>query len=260
MITIPPSDSRFSLAGKVAVVTGGSRGLGQVMAHALAVHGADVVVASRKGDACDAVAARIAAVTGRDVRGFAFHAGRWPDCDRLADWAFDTFGHIEILVNNAGMSPLYPSLDAVTEELFDKVLAVNLKGAFRLSALFGTKMAAAGGGSIINIGSVAAIQPQPNEVPYAAAKAGLNAMTVGLAHTFGPSVRANVIMPGPFLTDVSKAWDMDGFERKAQGIPLRRGGRPEEIAGAAVYLASDASSFTTGAVLKIDGGYAHATA
>jgi NAD(P)-dependent dehydrogenase (short-subunit alcohol dehydrogenase family) len=158
------------------------------------------------------------------------------------------------------MSPLYSSLDAVTEELFDKVVAVNLKGAFRLSALFGTRMVANGGGSIINIGSVAAIQPQPNEVPYAAAKAGLNAMTVGLAHTFGPLVRANVIMPGPFLTDVSKAWDMERFEDKAKGFPLGRGGHPEEIAGAAVYLASDASSFTTGAVLKIDGGYAYATA
>jgi NAD(P)-dependent dehydrogenase (short-subunit alcohol dehydrogenase family) len=254
------TDSRFSLDGKVAVVTGGSRGLGLVMAHALAVHGADVVVASRKGDACDAVAARIAEATGRDVRGFAFHAGRWEDCDRLADWAFDAYGQVDVLVNNAGMSPLYSSLDAVTEELFDKVVAVNLKGAFRLSALFGTRMVANGGGSIINIGSVAAIQPQPNEVPYAAAKAGLNAMTVGLAHTFGPLVRANVIMPGPFLTDVSKAWDMERFEDKAKGFPLGRGGHPEEIAGAAVYLASDASSFTTGAVLKIDGGYAYATA
>jgi NAD(P)-dependent dehydrogenase (short-subunit alcohol dehydrogenase family) len=134
------------------------------------------------------------------------------------------------------------------------VLAVNLKGPFRLSALLGARMAAAGGGSIINISSVASIRPTPLETPYAAAKAGLNALTVAFAHAYGPAVRVNCIMAGPFLTDISKAWDpamLQHFERMAA---LGRAGEPSEIVGAALYFASAASSFTTGAVLRVDGG------
>jgi NAD(P)-dependent dehydrogenase (short-subunit alcohol dehydrogenase family) len=160
-------------------------------------------------------------------------------------------------VNNAGMSPLYESLSAITEELFDKVIGVNLKGPFRLSALVAEHMAAGRGGSIINVSSIAAVQPTMNEVPYGTAKAGLNALTLALAHAFGPSVRVNTIMPGPFLTDISKAWDLDAFaERAKETIPLQRGGEPGEIVGAALYLAAAASSYTTGAILKIDGGSA----
>jgi NAD(P)-dependent dehydrogenase (short-subunit alcohol dehydrogenase family) len=160
-----------------------------------------------------------------------------------------------VLVNNAGMSPLYPSLIEVTEALYDKVLGVNLKGAFRLTAIVGTRMAEGDGGSIINVSSTAAERPQPTELPYAAAKAGLNAMTIGFSKAFGPKVRVNCIQPGAFLTDISKAWDMEAFERTAQTtIALRRGGRPEEVVGAALYLASDASSYTTGAILRVDGG------
>jgi NAD(P)-dependent dehydrogenase (short-subunit alcohol dehydrogenase family) len=166
-----------------------------------------------------------------------------------------------VLVNNAGMSPLYPSLTAVTEELFDKVIAVNFKGPFRLSAVVGERMAAGDGGSIINVSSVAAVQPSPGELPYAGAKAALNQMTMGLARAYAPKVRANVIMPGPFLTDISKAWDLEAFGKMAERtIPLRRGGQPSEIVGAALYLASDASSYTTGSVIKIDGGSAAAPA
>jgi NAD(P)-dependent dehydrogenase (short-subunit alcohol dehydrogenase family) len=166
-----------------------------------------------------------------------------------------------VLVNNAGMSPLYPSLVEVSEELFDKVVGVNFKGPFRLSALLGERMAAGDGGSIINVSSVAAVQPTPNELVYAGAKAALNAMTIGLARAYAPKVRCNVLMPGPFLTDISKAWDMETFNRSASvAIPLRRGGEPDEIVGAALYLASAASSFTTGAVIKIDGGMSFAPA
>jgi NAD(P)-dependent dehydrogenase (short-subunit alcohol dehydrogenase family) len=251
----------FDLTGKVAVVTGGSRGLGRSMCIAFARHGASVVVASRKEDACVALAKEITAETGRDALGVACHVGRWEDCDRLIDQAVQRFGGINVLVNNAGMSPLYGSLPEVSQELFDKVIAVNLSGPFRLSSLAGTLMAADGGGSIINISSVAAVQPTPVELPYATAKAGLNALTVGLARAFGPTVRVNCIMPGPFLTDISKAWDLEAFHKMAERtIPLRRGGQPDEIVGAALYLASDASSFTTGAVLKIDGGAAFAPA
>lgn len=254
-------EAGLALRDKVAIVTGGSRGLGFEIARAYADNGARVVIASRKADACAAAAAGIQAASGRECLGVACHVGRWQDCDRLAATAVDHFGRVDVLVNNAGMSPLYDALTDVTEALYDKVLAVNLRGAFRLATLVGTRMAAGDGGSIINVSSVAAVQPTPHELPYAMAKAGLNAMTVGLARAFGPRVRVNCIMPGPFMTDVTKAWDLEAFARTARAqIPLQRGGEPHEVVGAALYFASDASSYTTGAVLKIDGGLAFAPA
>ena len=253
-------DNLFDLTGKVAVVTGGSRGLGRAMVLAFAQHGADVVVASRKLDPCEALADEVRAATGREALAVACHVGRWADCDALVERSYERFGRVDVLVNNAGMSPLYPSLPEVTEALFDKVLAVNLRGPFRLSSLVGTRMAAGEGGSIVNVSSVAAVQPSPLELPYATAKAGLNALTVGLARAFAPKVRVNCIMPGPFLTDISKAWSPEMVRGLERGVPLGRGGEPGEIVGAALYFASDASSFTTGAVLKIDGGAAFAPA
>jgi NAD(P)-dependent dehydrogenase (short-subunit alcohol dehydrogenase family) len=251
----------FDLSGKVAIVTGGSRGLGLEMSRAFAAVGANVVIASRKLEPCEAAAALIQEASGQDCIGTIYHAGNWEDSERLVDLAYDRFGHVDVLVNNAGMSPLYESLTAVTEALYDKVLDVNLRGPFRLSSLVGERMAAGDGGSIINISSTAAVQPTPTELPYGMAKAGLNAMTLGLARAYSPKVRVNCIMPGPFLTDISKAWDMDAFnERAATAIPLRRGGQPEEVVGAALYFASDASSFTTGAILKVDGGSAYPAA
>jgi NAD(P)-dependent dehydrogenase (short-subunit alcohol dehydrogenase family) len=141
--------------------------------------------------------------------------------------------------------------------LFDKVIGVNLKGPFRLTALIGTRMANDGGGSILNISSFGAIRPHPDYLPYAAAKAGLNTLTEGFARAFGPNVRVNCIMAGPFLTDISTAWEMAAFTERARStIALRRGGQPHEIIGAALYFASAASSFCTGAILRLDGGAA----
>jgi NAD(P)-dependent dehydrogenase (short-subunit alcohol dehydrogenase family) len=241
------------LEGKVAIVTGGTRGLGLAISTAFAENGASVVVASRKEDACRDVATAL----GGGALGVPCHVGRWEDCDRLVETVYANFGRVDVLVNNAGMSPLYTSLSDVTEELFDKVIAVNLRGPFRLCSLVAPRMAAGGGGSIINVSSIAAVQPSPIEIPYAAAKAGLNNLTIGLAHMYGPNVRANTIMPGPFLTDISKAWDLDSFHANAKTrIPLQRGGEAHEVVGAALYLASEQSSFTTGAVIKIDGGMA----
>jgi NAD(P)-dependent dehydrogenase (short-subunit alcohol dehydrogenase family) len=248
-------DSLLDLSGKVAVVTGGSRGLGRAISLAFARHGATVVVASRKEEPCVALAEEITRETGREALGLRCHVGVWADCDALADAVRDRFGRVDVLVNNAGLSPLYPSLAEVTEELFDKVFSVNLKGAFRLSSLIGTRMMEGDGGSIINISSIAAVAPTPRELPYAAAKAGLNALAGGMAQAFGPTVRVNTIAPGPFLTDISRAWDMEAFtEHARRAIPLRRGGEPEEIVGAALYLASDASSYTTGSLITVDGG------
>ena len=248
------SDFTIRLDGKVAVVTGGNRGLGREMALGLAGAGADVVVASRHEDACEAFAAELHSDFGVRALGLGLHVGRWETLEPFVERVFDELGSVDILVNNAGMSPLYDSVDSVSEELFDKVLAVNLKGPFRLSALVGTRMAAGSGGSIINISSAGAVHPRPHILPYAAAKAGLNALTVGLAHTFGPTVRVNAIMAGTFLTDVSKAWDMDAFAKRAEAFALRRGGEPHEVVGAALYLASDLSSYTTGSILTVDGG------
>ena len=247
----PPS---FDLSGKVALVTGGSRGLGRAMVAGFAQAGADVVIASRDAGACAAYAAEITAATGRRAVGYGVHVGHWDELDGLVEAAYDAFGRVDVLVNNAGMSPLYDSVDTLSEALFDKVIAVNMKGPFRLAALVGTRMAAGDGGSIINISSAAAVRPRPDVLPYAAAKAGLNALTAGLAHTFGPSVRCNAIMAGTFLTDVSKAWDQDRFSERSRGFALQRGAEPAEVVGTALYLASDASSYTTGAVIAVDGG------
>jgi len=247
----PPS---FDLSGKVALVTGGTRGLGREMVAGFAQAGADVVIASRDAGACAAYAAEITAATGRRAVGYGVHVGHWDELDGLVEAAYNAFGRVDVLVNNAGMSPLYDSVDTVSEALFDKVIAVNLKGPFRLAALVGTRMAAGGGGSIINISSAAAVRPRPDVLPYAAAKAGLNALTAGLARTFGPTVRCNAIMAGTFLTDVSKAWDQDRFSERSRGFALQRGAEPVEVVGTALYLASDASSYTTGAVIAVDGG------
>lgn len=249
------TDALFDLSGRTAIITGGSRGLGREMALAFAARGANIVVASRKLENCESVAAEVRA-HGVRAKAVAYHAASWDDAGRLAEESIAEFGAIDILVNNAGMSPLYPSLVDVTEDLYDKVLGVNLKGPFRLSTLVATHIIGRGGrGSIINVSSVASRRPSPNELIYAAAKSAVNTMTVGLAKAYGPHVRVNCIVPGPFLTDISKAWDMEQFAKRARtAYSMERGGEPHEIVGAALYFASDASSYTTGALLDVDGG------
>ncbi|MGE0304377.1 MAG: SDR family NAD(P)-dependent oxidoreductase [Acidimicrobiia bacterium] len=246
--------SLFDLTGKVAVVTGGSRGLGREMVLGFAACGADVAIASRNLENCEAVARDVRAL-GRRALPVAYHAGSWNGAHDLTAAVLEEFGTIDILVNNAGMSLLYDSPVAVTEELYDKVMGVNLKGPFRLSAIVGTKMVERDGGSIIFVSSLASQRPGPNELVYGPAKAAINTLTVGLARTFGPKVRVNCIVPGPFLTDMSKAWDLPSFtERAKRTYSLGRGGEPGEVVGAALYFASAASTYTTGALLNVDGG------
>jgi NAD(P)-dependent dehydrogenase (short-subunit alcohol dehydrogenase family) len=241
----------FDLSGKVALVTGGSRGLGREMVLAFARAGADVVVVSRDLEACERVAAEAVAL-GRRAWAFACHVGRWEEIDRLVDEVYEDPGRVDVLVNNAGMSPLAPSLVETSEDLFDKVVGVNFKGPFRLGALVGRRMADGAGGSIVNVSSTGSLHPQPAFGPYAGAKAALNTLTEVLALEYGPTVRVNTLCPGPFLTDVSRYWPEEA--RATARSALGRPGRPEEIVTTALYLASPASSFTTGALVRVDGG------
>ena len=184
-MTQPPAATQpldlFDLSGKVALVTGGSRGLGRSMVLAFAACGADVVIASRKLESCEALAAEVESTTGRAALPISATSASGTSSRRWPTRPTTEFGHVDVLVNNAGMSPLYDKLVNVTEPLYDKVLDVNLKGPFRLSALVGSRMAEGDGGSIINVSSVAAIRPTPDVIPYSAAKAGLEAMTIGFA-------------------------------------------------------------------------------
>ncbi|MGW0160040.1 SDR family NAD(P)-dependent oxidoreductase [Mycobacterium sp. NPDC003323] len=243
----------FDLTDRVVLITGGSRGLGREMAFAAARCGADAVIASRNLDSCVATAEAITAETGRAALAHAVHVGRWDQLEPLVDAAYAHFGKVDVLVNNAGMSPLYDSLGSVTEQLFDAVVNLNFKGPFRLTALVGERMFAAGGGSIINVSSSGSLRPDAHMLPYAAAKAGLNTLTEGFAKAFGPTVRVNTLMAGPFLTDISKAWNFAEANPFAH-FPLQRAGDPPEIVGAALFLMSDASSFTTGSIIRADGG------
>ena len=242
----------FDLSGKVALVTGGSRGLGLQMVRAFAEHGADVIIVSRKLDACEAVADEVRAL-GRRALALSAHVGKWDEIDRMIEAAYAQFGRIDILVNNAGMSPRMPSHE-VTEALFDSVLNLNFKGPFRLASQVAKRMADGDGGVIINVSSSGALTPLPAVVPYSGAKAALNAMTVSFAREYGPKVRVNTLSAGPFLTDIAKAWPPEARERADNA--LGRPGRPEEVVTTALYLASPASSFTTGAVIRVDGGQA----
>jgi NAD(P)-dependent dehydrogenase (short-subunit alcohol dehydrogenase family) len=251
------ADEIFDLTGKVVVVTGGSRGLGKEIAAAVARQGADVVIASRKLENCEQVARDIKRETGRDVLAYGVHVGRWDELEPFVDAVYARFGKVDVLFNNAGMSPVYDKLTDVTEKLFDAVVNLNLKGPFRLSALVGERMVAAGGGSIINVSTAGSLRPSPDIIPYASSKAGLNAMTEGFARALGPKVRVNTLMAGPFLTDVSKAWNLEQEAHNLFGsLSLQRAGDPTEIVGAALFLASDASSFTTGSIVRADGGFA----
>jgi NAD(P)-dependent dehydrogenase (short-subunit alcohol dehydrogenase family) len=246
---------QYDFKGKVVCITGGSRGLGHAMALGFAAAGANLAIASRKIDSCESTVKEIRAM-GRDGSAHGIHVGKWEDCNRLYEEVYAKWGRCDVLINNAGLSPLYPSLVEHTEDLFDKVIGVNLKGPFRLSALFGARMAAGEGGAIINVSSISSIRPSATTAPYSAAKSGLNAITEAFANEYGPKVRVNCIMAGPFHTDISKGWSRtEEFTRRAkQNYAMGRAGEPEEVVGAALYLASPYASFTTGAILKIDGG------
>lgn len=243
-------DPLFDLTGKVALITGGSRGLGLEMVRGFAAHGADVIIASRKLDNCEKAAEEVRAM-GRRALAVSTHAAKWDEIDKLIEVSYAEFGRIDILVNNAGMGPRVPSHE-VTEKLFDSVVGLNFKGPFRLASQIGKRMMDGDGGTIINISSTGGAMPLPSVVPYGCAKAALNAMTLSLAHEYGPKVRVNTLSAGPFLTDIAKAWEPEAREKSNNA--LGRPGNPEEVVTSALYLASPSSSFTTGTMLRVDGG------
>lgn len=242
------------VSGKVAVITGGSRGIGRAVAEGFAAAGANVVIASRKLDNCAAVAEFLTTTYGVRALPVAYHAAKWEDSDRLAQAVLDEFGRCDILVNNAGMSPPHGGLRTIDEAYYDKVSGVNLKGPFRLSVLLGEQMAAASGGSIINISTIGSLRPSASELVYACAKAGLNALTIGLAGEFAPSVRVNALLPGAVDTDIATAWSPQMREAAVAGVPLARIGVPDDFVAPALWLASDASAFVTGTLIRVDGG------
>lgn len=244
----------LDLTGKVAVVTGGSRGIGRALVQGLAEAGADVVVASRKLDACQAAAREVHEATGRRALAVACHVAYWDQCDALTDAVYGELGRCDVLVNNAGMSPLYDRLTDITEAYYDKVHGVNLKGPLRLCINFGSRMAAAEGGSIINVGTVGSLRPGSTEIVYACAKAGLNALTLAIAEGFAPKVRCNALLPGPVMTDITNAWTPEARANAGRMVPLGRPGYPEDYVGPALWLASEASAYVTGDIIRVDGG------
>jgi NAD(P)-dependent dehydrogenase (short-subunit alcohol dehydrogenase family) len=244
----------FRCDGKVVVVTGGSKGLGRAMALGFAEAGADVVVASRKLDACEAVADEVRAL-GRRALAVSCHVGDWPQCESLVDATVSEFGRIDVLVNNAGIAPVPPSLAGVTEDLFDKTIAVNLKGPLRVSALAAPHMPS--GSSIITISSKASLHPSPFTVVYAAAKSGLNTLTKAMSLEFAPQgIRVNGIICGMFHTDSfhSSVPDETAAQEMAARTALGRIADADEIVGTALYLATDASAYLTGQMILLDGG------
>ncbi len=246
----------LSLENKVALVTGASKGIGEAIANYLAAAGATVVINSRKQEDLDAVATDIQKKGGKCI-GIAANAGDVESCQVLVNHVINLFGGIDILVNNAATNPVYGGLMQAEGWAFDKIMNVNVKAPFELSKMVHPSMKNRGGGSIINISSIAGITPDEGLGLYSISKAALNMLTKSAAKEWGrDGIRVNSICPGLIKTKFSKAlWDNEDMLKKfTKNIAIPRMGTVEEIAGLALYLASDAASYTTGGIFSADGG------
>jgi len=254
----PPVLSSLSLQGKIALVTGGGRGIGKAITQRLAAAGADVVIASRKLENLEATAREFAALPGKVIP-IACHVGRKDQLEHLVQETKTRLGPIDILVNNSATNIGQGSALDADDDMLDKMIEVNIKSAFRLVRLIVPSMIERKrGGAIINIASVAGLRPQPGGLLYSFTKAGLLMLTRSWAQEFGPhNIRVNAIAPGLIQTDFSEfLWKND--TRRGQfenATPLGRIGQPEEVAGIALYLASDEAAFVTGQVMAVDGGF-----
>lgn len=250
--------SELSLKGKVALVTGGGRGIGRAIARRLAEAGASVVIASRKLENLEATAREFASLPGRIIP-IPCHVGRLPDIENLVRQTEAQAGPVDILVNNSATNLGQGPALAATDEMFDKIVEINVKSALRLVRLIAPRMIERKtGGSIINIASVSGLKPQPGGLLYSFTKAGIIMMTRSWAQEFGPhGIRVNALAPGLIQTEFSEYFWKDDARRKAFEAqqPIRRIGQPEDVAGLALHLASDESAFITGQVFVIDGGY-----
>ena len=248
---------RFRLEGKVALVTGGARGLGRTMATALAQVGADVALSGRSVEACREAAQEIAAETGRRAKGFAADVTKLADVERLATEVEAELGPVDILVNNAGINIRGP-IQQLTEADWDAVIDTNLKGPFLCARTFGPRMVTRGWGRVVNLGSVLGFIALPGRAPYASSKAGIINLTRVLALEWaGTGVTANAICPGAFATEMNRSLLEDPVKYKefVAQIPMGRWGELEELTGAVVYLSSPASSYVTGTSIVVDGGW-----
>lgn len=248
---------RCSLNGKVAIVTGASKGIGEEIARGLAEFGAQVVVSSRKQEAVDEVVARFKEA-GLQAAGIAAHVGDKEARKQLVARTIEIFGGVDILVNNAATNPVFGPVVDTDEGVFDKIMDVNVKAPFELAKLCYPSMAQRGGGSIINISSIGGISPEPFLGIYSVSKAALLSLTKVLAKEFGPAkIRVNAICPGLVQTKFSQAlWvDPDVLNRFTEQLPIARMAQPEEMAPLAVFLAGEGASYCTGGVFIADGGH-----
>ncbi len=250
-------DEQFSLAGKVAIVTGASKGIGESIAEALGRAGAQVVVSSRKAEAVAEVAERFKS-QGIDALGIAANTGQQEALAALVDATVAHYGGVDIVVNNAAANPVFGPVENTESWAFDKIMEVNLKGPFELAKLALPHLRKRGGGSVINISSIGGLSPEPQLGIYSVSKAALISLTQVMAREWAPyGVRANVICPGIIQTKFSEAlWNNDAIlKHMLRQIPMGRIGQPEEVAGLALFLASPAGGYCTGGVFVADGGY-----